>query len=207
LPRSAGRQAAIVDSAPFGGIQTDAGRFYESARKDIGWTRSLDNPVPWINMSVALGMGAIEDAALARLASQSPCPDRVQAARVRYYPDVNVELVDVLRSRTIAVNYEGTIGADETFTDYRLRTVLRGKPSGASTNVRHSTSISSPTQSGEGTVNPVPPVLWAGIALQRFDLRLAASCPPLYQPYLRCRALFPFQSTAKTELPGFLCKS
>jgi hypothetical protein len=127
-------------------------------------------------MSVALGMGAIEDAALARLTSQSPCPDRVQAARVRYYPDVNVELVDVLRSRMIAVNYEGTIGADETFTDYRLRTVLRGKPSGASTNVRHSTSISSPTQSGEGIVNPVPPFLRAGGRALLFSGSTFESC-------------------------------
>ncbi len=99
---------------------------------------------------------AIEAAALVRLTGPNPCPDRILAARVRYYPDTNVELLDVLRSRKMVVNDEAAITGEETLTDFRLRSVLRGRPTKALNNVRYSPFISSPTERGVGILNPVP---------------------------------------------------
>jgi hypothetical protein len=105
---------------------------------------------------------AVEDEALARLTGPDPCPDRILAARIRYYPDTNAELLDVVRSRTIAITDEGSATGDETLTDYRLRSTLRGKPTKALNNVRYNPFIPSPADSGVGILNPIPAFRKAG---------------------------------------------
>ena len=53
---------------------------------------------------------AIEAATVSRLKSRTPCPDRVLAGRVRYLPDLNVELLEVANWRRENVNEEGGSG-------------------------------------------------------------------------------------------------
>lgn len=68
---------------------------------------------------------AIDAAALARLKSPNPCPDRIISARARYWPDVPVALLSSLGSQNADVSEEGGRAYD-IWTHYRLVKVLRG---------------------------------------------------------------------------------
>jgi len=69
---------------------------------------------------------AIERAALARLQSDNPCPDRILTGRVRYYSDVSIALLEATGTRP--GNTAG--GSAQTSTDlqtnYKLVELLRG---------------------------------------------------------------------------------
>jgi hypothetical protein len=99
---------------------------------------------------------AIIDATAARFASADPCPDRILAGRIRTLPDLNVALLEVVRSRSEEVNYEGDRSAD-IVTDYRLKEAIRGQPQGPWTDFRYRQTVPWPLSPGGERFNPVPP--------------------------------------------------
>lgn len=70
---------------------------------------------------------AIAAAALARLKSNNPCPDRILAGRVRYLPDASVVLLEVNHARTEKVKATKP-NSKEAISDYRVLEVLHGDP-------------------------------------------------------------------------------
>jgi len=71
-----------------------------------------------------------------RLSSRNPCPDQILASRVRYLLDLNVALLEVVRTREEVINHEGDLSW-EMVTDYRLKEVILEHPEGLWTNIRH----------------------------------------------------------------------
>jgi hypothetical protein len=69
---------------------------------------------------------SIQAAAKARLESGDPCPDRILPGRVKYLLDANLVLMDVQRVWTEKIEEEGH-EEDETFADYKVAEVLRGR--------------------------------------------------------------------------------
>ena len=86
---------------------------------------------------------AIEAATLARLTSNDPCPDRVLAGRAKYLPDVDIVLLESIGFKTESVNEEGR-RVDETWTNYELMGVLRGRSSNSWESVRGSATVPYP---------------------------------------------------------------
>ncbi len=99
----------------------------------------------------------IEARTNARLRSADPCPDLVLGGRVRYLPDLNVALLEVVASRSEDINYEGN-RSEDIVTDYRLKEAIRGEPKGPWTGVRHRWTIPSPVSTGGEISNPMQPV-------------------------------------------------
>ncbi len=99
---------------------------------------------------------AIEHATAARLRSAYPCPDWILAGRVRYLPDLNVALLQVVRSRSEELNDEGN-RSEDIVTDYQLKEAIRGKPEGPWTDIRHSWTIPWPSSPSGEIANPVQP--------------------------------------------------
>jgi hypothetical protein len=99
---------------------------------------------------------AIEDATTARFRSTDPCPNRILSGRVRYLPDLNVALLEVVRSRSEEVNYEGN-RSEDIVTDYRLKEAIRGNPEGPWTDIRHRWTIPWPLSPRGEIPNPEPP--------------------------------------------------
>jgi hypothetical protein len=99
---------------------------------------------------------AIVAATAARLFSKDPCPDRILVGRVRYLPDLNVALVEVVSSRSEEVNHEGDISR-EIVTDYRLKEAVRGHPQGPWTGIRYREGIPWPLSPTGEIANPVGP--------------------------------------------------
>jgi hypothetical protein len=66
-----------------------------------------------------------EAATRARLISRNPCPDRILADRVRYLPDLDILLLEVVDSQQEDVNTEGD-RSHEFNTNYKLVEVIRG---------------------------------------------------------------------------------
>ena len=71
------------------------------------------------------------------------CPDSIIEGRMRYLPDITVLLLEVTGSRRIEVNEEGA-RAEDWFTDYTLKEVIRGRSFGSWNNVRFRRTIPSP---------------------------------------------------------------
>jgi hypothetical protein len=85
----------------------------------------------------------IEDATLARLKSDDPCPDRIIAGRMRYLPDADVVLLESTGFKTESINEEG-LRVDETRTNYKLLEVLRGRSSMSWDSVKGSPTVPYP---------------------------------------------------------------
>jgi hypothetical protein len=96
-------------------------------------------------------------AAAARLTPTNPCPDRILAGRVRSLPDLNVSLLEVLRSREVEVNREGD-RTREIVTDYRLREAMLGRAEGPWTDIRHRRMIPWPLSPTGSMLNPMQPL-------------------------------------------------
>jgi hypothetical protein len=94
-------------------------------------------PLLWADRQVIVAATA------ARLNSGDPCPARILAGRVRYLPDLNIALLEVVRSRSDEVNYEGDLRR-EIVTDYRLKEVIRGHADGPWTGIRYREDIPFP---------------------------------------------------------------
>jgi hypothetical protein len=119
---------------------------------------------------------AIEARAFARFYPQrNPCPDSMLAARVRYLPDLSVELLEVTSSRHERVNEEGDTG-EALITSYRLKEVIRGRSSGPWTDIRYRRLIPLPADPTERTANPVPPFLKPGDRVLAFTGAKFESC-------------------------------
>jgi hypothetical protein len=103
----------------------------------------------------------IEEVAEARLTSGDPCPDRILTGRVRTLPDLNVALLEVVKSKMVRFRNEG-IPNDLVVVDFELKEAIRGKPEGPWTNFRFRQYIPSPVPlAGEipnpfGGLNPKP---------------------------------------------------
>jgi hypothetical protein len=93
-------------------------------------------PVLWLDRKT------IEEAAEARLKSQDPCPDWVLTGRVRTLPDINVALLEVVKSTTERFNNHG-VPDDIVVVDFQLKEAIRGEPKGPWTNLRFRQSNSS----------------------------------------------------------------
>ncbi len=96
------------------------------------------------------------------------CPDSIVEGRMRYLPDIAVLLLEVTGSRRVEVNEEGD-RAEDWFTDYKLKEVIRGHYSGSWKNVRFRATIPSlefPTRTMANQIWPVTkigtPVLFFG---------------------------------------------
>lgn len=68
------------------------------------------------------------------------CPDSIVEGRMRYLPDITVSLLEVTGSRRIEVNEDGD-RSEDSFTDYKLKQVIRGKTSGPWKNIRFRQTI------------------------------------------------------------------
>jgi hypothetical protein len=99
---------------------------------------------------------AIVDATAVRLASADPCPARILEGRVRTLPDLNVALLEVVRSRDEELNYEGDRSA-QIATDYRLREAIRGQPQGPWTDFLYRYTVPWSLPSRRERLNPIRP--------------------------------------------------
>jgi hypothetical protein len=98
---------------------------------------------------------AIQAATYKQLISER-CPDSIIEGRMRYLPDISVLLLEVTGSRRVEVNEEGG-KAEDWFTDYRLREVIRGRSSGSWKNVRFRRTIPSPMDVTHTMANQIWP--------------------------------------------------
>jgi hypothetical protein len=100
---------------------------------------------------------AIEARTFSRLHDPgNPCPDRILAGRVRYLPDLNVELLEVTGSRQEPVNEKEHAG-EVLIEDYRVKEVVRGHSGGPWYGIRYQRFVPSPLSPTERIANPVPP--------------------------------------------------
>lgn len=84
------------------------------------------------------------------------CPDSIIEGRMRYLPDISVLLLEVTGSRRIEVNEEGD-RAEDWFTDYTLKEVIRGRSFGSWKNVRLRPTIPSPADPTRRVANQIWP--------------------------------------------------
>jgi hypothetical protein len=118
----------------------------------------------------------IQEATYQQLISEE-CPDSIIEGRMRYLPDVSVPLLEVTGSRRSEVNEEGG-RAEDWFTDYKLREVIRGQSFGSWKNVRLRKTIPSPTDPGRTITNQIWPPIKVGTQVLFFgnlDLILAGA--------------------------------
>lgn len=115
--------------------------------------------------------------AMARLKSPELCPDRVLAGRVRYLPDVEVLLLEVLDSQREQINEEGQ-QSEEFNTDYKVVEVLRGlaRRYPDKIKLRYRPTIPSPLQGDGQIANPLPPWHKAGDRVLFFTNHTFESC-------------------------------
>ena len=86
----------------------------------------------------------------------NPCPDRILANRVRYLPDLNVEILEVTGSRSEHTDEKGQ-AREVLITDYRVKEVLLGHSVGPWSGIRYQKFVPSPLSPYELMANPVPP--------------------------------------------------
>jgi hypothetical protein len=98
---------------------------------------------------------AIQDATYKQLIS-SKCPDSIIEGRMRYLPDISVSLLEVTGSRRIEVDEEGG-RAEDWFTDYKLKEVIRGQSFGLWKNIRFGRTIPSPGDPTRTIANQIYP--------------------------------------------------
>jgi hypothetical protein len=107
--------------------------------------------------------------------SSGKCPDSIVQGRMRYLPDITVLLLEVTGSRKVEVNEEGN-RAEDWFTDYKLKEVIRGHNYGSWKNVRFRTNIPSPESPTRTMANQVWPVTKIGTPVLFFGSTKFDSC-------------------------------
>jgi hypothetical protein len=120
---------------------------------------------------------AIQDATYQQLIS-SKCPDSIIEGRMRYLPDISVLLLEVTGSRRIEVNEEGG-RAEDWFTDYKVKEVIRGPNFGylgSWKNVRSSKMIPSPHDPRRLIANQIYPETKVGAQVLFFGNLVFYSC-------------------------------
>jgi hypothetical protein len=98
----------------------------------------------------------IQDATYQQLISEK-CPDSIIQGRMRYLSDASVLLLEVTGSRRVEVNEEGG-RAQDWFTDYELKEVVRGLNFGSWKNVRFRQTIPSPIDPMRQIANQIWPI-------------------------------------------------
>jgi hypothetical protein len=91
------------------------------------WTISSCRHAQQISPVLWQDKKASEEATLARLKSANPCPETLAINRVKYFPDVNVEVLESTGFKIESVNEEG-VRVDEIRTNYKSIQILRGRP-------------------------------------------------------------------------------
>jgi hypothetical protein len=117
---------------------------------------------------------AIQAATYQQLISEK-CPDSIIDGRMRYLPDITVLLLEVTGSRRIEVNEEGG-RAEDWFTDYKLKEVIRGQSFGSWKNVRLRRTIPSPMDSTREIANQIWPPTKIGTQVLFFGNLYFDSC-------------------------------
>ncbi len=97
----------------------------------------------------------IQEATYQQLISEK-CPDSIIEGRMRYLPDTFALLLEVTASRRVEVNEEGG-RAEDRFTDYELRKVIRGRTFGSWKSVRFQRTIPSPMDPTRQIANQIWP--------------------------------------------------
>jgi hypothetical protein len=124
---------------------------------------------------------SIEGATRARLHSSEPCPDRVLAGRVRYLPDVDVLLLEVVDWRRVDI-LEDMEHYGDFNTDHKLIEVVRGRP-GSYPNrlkLRYSRTMPSSGDWGDRLANPLSPTARVGDRVLFFTNEWFESCRVVY---------------------------
>jgi hypothetical protein len=117
---------------------------------------------------------AIQAATYQQLISEK-CPDSIIEGRMRYLPDISVLLLEVTGSRRVEVNEEGG-RAEDWFTDYKLKEVIRGQSFGSWKNVRLRKTIPSPTDPPRQIANQIWPPTKIGSQVLFFGNLYFDSC-------------------------------
>jgi hypothetical protein len=122
----------------------------------------------------------IKAATRERLISSERCPDRILAGRVRYLPDVDILLLEVVDSQQEDVNEEGQ-QSQEFNTNYKLIEVIRGRTNYPNKlRLRYRQSTLSPLEgTGMGSfalLNPLSPYHKAGDRVLFFTNLTFESC-------------------------------
>ncbi len=94
---------------------------------------------------------------------------------MRYLPDISVLLLEVTGSRRIEVNEEGD-RAEDWFTDYKLKEVIRGSSLGSWKNVRFRRTIPSPIDPTQTIANQIWPPTKIGSQVLFFGNLYFYSC-------------------------------
>jgi hypothetical protein len=132
----------------------------------------LTKPVFRLNLSCFWSLGGCDDtreivpelwydartiqAATYQQLLSEKCPDSIIEGRMRYLPDISVLLLEISGSRRVEVNEEGS-RAEDWFTDYELKEVIRGQSLGLWSNVRLRKTIPSPTDATQTIANQIWP--------------------------------------------------
>jgi hypothetical protein len=117
---------------------------------------------------------AIQEATYQQLISDR-CPDSIVEGRMRYLPDISVLLLEVTGSRRVEVNEEGG-RAEDWFTDYKLKEVIRGQSFGSWKNVRLRRTIPSPMDPTREIANQIWPPTKIGTQVLFFGNLYFDSC-------------------------------
>jgi len=118
---------------------------------------------------------AIQTAAASRLKSQDPCPDRILADRVRYLPDLIVELLEVTDSRPRGAA-DGRDAVGSLTAGYRLKETIWGSADRAQLWERYEASIAWASDSREHISPPQLRSLKAGDKVLVFSGAKFNSC-------------------------------
>jgi len=117
---------------------------------------------------------AVQTATYEQLISEK-CPDTIIEGRIRYLPDISVLLLEVTGSRRVEVNEEGS-RAEDWFTDYKLKEVIRGQSFGSWNNVRLRRTIPSPMDPTREIANQIWPPTKIGTQVLFFGNLYFDSC-------------------------------
>jgi hypothetical protein len=185
--------SSIADQSPSfrvsgGGVWLYATYAFDAPRKQVSHVFQLELSCLWSiggcssvrEVAPALwhDKAAIEAATVSRLSSDNPCPDDMLAGRVRNLPDLNIELLEVMKSRDDGINnYEGDPVSDHiTITDYRLIEVIRGRAGVPRIGIGHRNRIPAPLSRAERIWNPVRPPSQRGDRVLYFSGAQFDSC-------------------------------
>jgi len=116
----------------------------------------------------------IKAAARERLTGSDPCPDRILADRIRYFPDADVLWLEAVKSQEKEGTSEGEV-PHEVDTDYKLLEVIRGiSHSSGNIHIEDFTTIPSPY--GGILKNPISPHRMPGERVLFFSNPYFESC-------------------------------
>ena len=148
---------------------------------------------------------AIRAAAASRLKSQDPCPDRILADRVRYLPDLIVELFELTDSRPRGTA-DGNDAVGSLTAGYRLKETIWGSADRARLWERYEASIAWASDSREHVSPPELRTLKAGDKVLVFSGAKFNSCrvvPATPSAEAAVRAAVPAPRRLEDDVSGY----